>query len=264
MDIIEKELDEKSIEKLKEMAISDPTPPAEPEPEPVKKTKKVRSTAQIAAFEKARKARAEKIAQRKKDKQEVKIQKKEERKRLEQSKTRERNTHLMITFILGGLWHGAGWTFIFWGFLHGFALSIHRIWKNLGFRMNSILAWFITFNFINITWVFFRAKDWDTAIKVLSSMFDFTNIEFSSKYEDKLSFLSEYGITFGSWLSNIDGSKSGTWIFITLLIVFFTKNTIELKDSFKANKKYLVFTLILIIYALSTMNKLSEFLYFNF
>ena len=173
-------------------------------------------------------------------------------------------SNLMITFILGGLWHGAGWTFIFWGFLHGFALSIHRIWKNLGFRMNSILAWFITFNFINITWVFFRAKDWDTAIKVLSSMFDFTNIEFSSKYEDKLSFLSEYGITFGSWLSNIDGSKSGTWIFITLLIVFFTKNTIELKDSFKANKKYLVFTLILIIYALSTMNKLSEFLYFNF
>ncbi|MDH4945508.1 MBOAT family protein, partial [Sulfurimonas sp. C5] len=76
-------------------------------------------------------------------------------------------SNLMITFIIGGLWHGAGWTFVFWGFLHGAALVIHRIWKTLGFTMNSILAWFITFNFINIAWVFFRAKEWDDAIKVL-------------------------------------------------------------------------------------------------
>lgn len=79
--------------------------------------------------------------------------------------------NLMITFILGGLWHGAGWTFVFWGFLHGIALVIHRIWKQFGFTMNSILAWFITFNFINVAWVFFRAKEWDDAIKVLKGMF---------------------------------------------------------------------------------------------
>ncbi len=80
-------------------------------------------------------------------------------------------TNLMITFIIGGLWHGAGWTFIFWGFLHGTALVAHRIWKKLGFTMNSILAWVITFNFINISWVFFRAKEWDDALKVISGMF---------------------------------------------------------------------------------------------
>ena len=56
-------------------------------------------------------------------------------------------SNLMATFILGGLWHGAGWTFVFWGFLHGMALVVHRGWKALGFTMNSILAWFITFNF---------------------------------------------------------------------------------------------------------------------
>jgi D-alanyl-lipoteichoic acid acyltransferase DltB (MBOAT superfamily) len=37
----------------------------------------------------------------------------------------------MATFIIGGLWHGAGWTFVFWGFLHGFALVIHRAWSKL-------------------------------------------------------------------------------------------------------------------------------------
>ena len=41
----------------------------------------------------------------------------------------------MTTFILGGIWHGAGWTFVFWGFLHGVALVIHRIWKSLGFKL---------------------------------------------------------------------------------------------------------------------------------
>ena len=70
----------------------------------------------------------------------------------------EFNTYknLMITFILGGLWHGAGWTFIFWGVLHGLALVVNRAWGKLGFKLNNILAWFITFNFVNIAWVFFR------------------------------------------------------------------------------------------------------------
>lgn len=66
--------------------------------------------------------------------------------------------NLMLTFIIGGIWHGAGWTFIFWGFLHGLALMIHRFWHNLGFRMNKVLAWFITFNFVNIAWVFLELK----------------------------------------------------------------------------------------------------------
>ncbi|MDX4070079.1 MBOAT family O-acyltransferase, partial [Aliarcobacter skirrowii] len=85
-------------------------------------------------------------------------------------------SNLLATFVIGGLWHGAGWTFVFWGFLHGLALVIHRAWTNLGFKMNTILAWFITFNFVNIAWIFFRAKEWDDAIKVLSSMFSLDNV----------------------------------------------------------------------------------------
>ena len=65
--------------------------------------------------------------------------------------------NIMTTFIIGGIWHGAGWTFVFWGLLHGIALVIQRAWNQLGFKMNTILAWFITFNFVNIAWVFFRA-----------------------------------------------------------------------------------------------------------
>jgi len=173
-------------------------------------------------------------------------------------------SNLMATFILGGLWHGAGWTFIFWGFLHGAALVIHRAWKNLGFTMNAVLAWFITFNFINIAWVFFRAKEWDDAIKVLKAMFGFTGIEFSSKYAEKLAYLNDYGITFGEWLHHINGNKSVSWILIGLIIVLATKNSKQLRESFKPTKWYLIFSIVLMMYAVSNLNKLSEFLYFNF
>ncbi|QFR48651.1 MBOAT family protein [Sulfurimonas lithotrophica] len=172
--------------------------------------------------------------------------------------------NLMATFILGGLWHGAGWTFVFWGFLHGAALVIHRAWKSFGFTMNSILAWFITFNFVNIAWVFFRAKEWDDAIKVLKAMAGLSGIEFSTKYAQKLSFLSDYGVTFGQWLHNINGSKSISWIFIALLVVLIAKNSMQLRESFKPNKWYLIFSVSMALYAISNLNKLSEFLYFNF
>ena len=87
----------------------------------------------------------------------------------------------MATFLIGGLWHGAGWTFIIWGALHGIALAIHRFWQSFGFKMWTWLAWFITFNFINITWIFFRAKDFESAIKVLGSMFSLDSVVLSKK-----------------------------------------------------------------------------------
>lgn len=79
--------------------------------------------------------------------------------------------NLMATFLIGGLWHGAGWTFIFWGFLHGLALVVHRLWQGLGWRLHPLLGWFLTFNFVNLAWVFFRAKTWDDALRVLKGMF---------------------------------------------------------------------------------------------
>jgi len=83
-------------------------------------------------------------------------------------------TNLMLTFILGGLWHGAGWMFVCWGALHGAALVAHRLWQQLGHRMPAVLAWVLTFNFVNFAWIFFRAKELDDALKVIRGMFWFS------------------------------------------------------------------------------------------
>jgi D-alanyl-lipoteichoic acid acyltransferase DltB (MBOAT superfamily) len=61
--------------------------------------------------------------------------------------------NLAVTFLIGGLWHGAGLTFVFWGFLHGIAMVIHRLWQKLGFNLPNLLAWFLTFQFQRY-WVF--------------------------------------------------------------------------------------------------------------
>jgi D-alanyl-lipoteichoic acid acyltransferase DltB (MBOAT superfamily) len=88
--------------------------------------------------------------------------------------------NLMVTMLLGGLWHGAGWTFVCWGGLHGTYLLIHRAWQparaRLGFPNETSSVWglvagrFVTFLAVMIAWVFFRAANLATAFGMLQTM----------------------------------------------------------------------------------------------
>jgi len=174
-------------------------------------------------------------------------------------------TNLMLTFIIGGLWHGAGWTFVFWGFLHGGALVIHRVYKKLNLTMNSILAWFITFNFINISWVFFRAKEFEDAIKVLSGMFGFSGTMLPKNWANTLGFLSEFHVEFGTVLEDIAGKdKTISFVVLSFFIVLYFKNSMQYRDDFQTSYKNLIFTLVLLLTSISMFSQVSEFLYFNF
>ncbi|NNE30960.1 MAG: MBOAT family protein [Winogradskyella sp.] len=82
---------------------------------------------------------------------------------------------LVITMLLGGLWHGAAWTFVIWGALHGLYLVIERLLRNrIHFKINTwngILLALLTYTCVNITWVFFRAREFAKAKSMLASMF---------------------------------------------------------------------------------------------
>ncbi|HDR7597250.1 acetyltransferase [Bacillus mycoides] len=178
--------------------------------------------------------------------------------------------NIMIVFLISGLWHGAGWTFVFWGFLHGLASVIHRLWSKAGGRMPAFAGWFVTFFFINITWVFFRATSMHDAVKVLKGMFGLNGIElansvFPAFIIEKLQFLKEYGVSFseGYHVSLLD-PKMVAYIFGALCISFFLKNSIQLKDSFRPNVWTALFTAVLLVYSVLHLTSISEFLYFNF
>jgi D-alanyl-lipoteichoic acid acyltransferase DltB (MBOAT superfamily) len=77
---------------------------------------------------------------------------------------------ILATFLLGGLWHGAEWTFVAWGALHGFGLVCLRAWERSGLRLPRAIAWAITFLFVMLTWVFFRASSLPAAAAMLRAM----------------------------------------------------------------------------------------------
>lgn len=172
--------------------------------------------------------------------------------------------NLFTVFLIGGLWHGASWMFIIWGALHASAIVIHRAWKSFGFAMNKIIAWFITFNFINITWIFFRAKDWDSAQKILQGMF-FGDTVFSDKLEQKLFFLKNIGIEFGPFTTHLGGHASTmVWIAVGLILVVAAPNSNTWVRALKPTKFYLFITIFVLLYSFLNLAKNSEFLYFNF
>jgi len=87
------------------------------------------------------------------------------------------NINLMITMLLGGLWHGAAWRFVIWGGLHGLGLVFNKLWmkifparKEAG-RLKRFISVFITFNFVNFLWIFFRATDTNHVYLMLRQIF---------------------------------------------------------------------------------------------
>jgi len=80
--------------------------------------------------------------------------------------------NLFLTFLIGGLWHGASWMFVAWGALHGAALVVHRLWQKLRRPLPTAAAWVLTFLFVNVAWVFFRARTMESAARVLGGMVD--------------------------------------------------------------------------------------------
>lgn len=76
--------------------------------------------------------------------------------------------NLMLTMLLGGLWHGANWTFVAWGALHGVGLVVTRaVGHRIGFDLPKPIRWLLTYAFVCLTWIFFRAPNFTTAAIML-------------------------------------------------------------------------------------------------
>ncbi|HEX4947551.1 MAG TPA: MBOAT family O-acyltransferase [Blastocatellia bacterium] len=90
---------------------------------------------------------------------------------------------LIVTMLLGGIWHGAAWTFVMWGLLHGVGLAVVRGgetlrkrfgWQSANAIWSNIGAVFVTFHFVCVTWIFFRAESFAQAVAVFRSLGTFT------------------------------------------------------------------------------------------
>ena len=150
--------------------------------------------------------------------------------------------NLLITFFISGLWHGASWMFILWGMMHGAALMLHRIWnKFLGFAMPHIIGRVLTFFFVMLAWVPFRAENWEKVCKIYRGMFFPESWNFG-----------------GIVTKNILLFAAG------FIIVFALKPVCELEKKFRPTWCNAIIATILIIISMFFFVKYSPFIYFNF
>jgi len=175
--------------------------------------------------------------------------------------------NLLAVFLLGGIWHGAGWTFMIWGLLHGGAMVVFRAWRRWGIVLPKAVAWFLTFNFINAGWVFFRADTVSDALRVLKGMAALNGIKLPLRAEPFLDWLGYFGVEFGKGVftaSQADTFKLAGWLLAFFVIAVFFKNSHQLALKFNTSIYYLVALSILFITSFYGMSSYSEFIYFRF
>ncbi len=182
-----------------------------------------------------------------------------------------RYTNLLITMLLGGLWHGAGWTFVLWGGLHGVYLCINHGWKKLNISLPNGLGWAITFLAVIVSWVVFRAQNLTDSIEILQAMAGIKGVVLPGNSQGKLSFLTEIGIQLKSWqelvyLPEINGQKSLSILYLGILILCVTwlPNTQQILERFKPTYWWSISIGVLTSVCLLSLNRVSEFLYFQF
>lgn len=175
-------------------------------------------------------------------------------------------TNIFIIFAISGFWHGAGWTFIIWGVLHGVASIICRMWGKLKIKMPYLVAWFLTFMFANAAWVYFRAESVQQAHVLLKKMAFIDLAEFKYLFMHRLQFATAK--TFDYELFSLDNPKIVVvFLSIFLLMSFFMKNSIRLLEEFKPSPLHVAWVHLSLLFVLITvffLHKNSEFLYFNF
>lgn len=172
----------------------------------------------------------------------------------------------LIIFLVSGLWHGAAWTLIFWGFLHGIAMVISRlISAKTDKHLPYPLAWLLTFIYVNICWVFFRAPNIKSAFSLfsrLTSGFGFIVSEISQ------SFLTTEVKIFRLFIP-IDDSLFATLACVVFLVLaclgaIFPQNMQRKIQNFKPTTKLCYLTIFVLFWSIISLSGISTFLYFNF
>jgi alginate O-acetyltransferase complex protein AlgI len=204
-----------------------------------------------------------------------------------------RYANLAVTMLLGGLWHGAGWTFVIWGGLHGLYLMANHGWqvmrRRLGHDPQTSTRWgrclsaILTFVAVLVAWVYFRSNSLETADHFLKSMVAHPDFRLSSFYSTTV-----VNSSLGRWSDLIGIRASAEFLLVSALltiaaIAFFTPNTQEIVGRFywqprgsietapvnartlwSPNVVWAIGISVAAIWSLLTLSQVSEFLYFQF
>ena len=165
--------------------------------------------------------------------------------------------NLMIVFLASGLWHGAGWLFLLWGLLHGLASVLYRLFRRQYDALHPALQWLLTFGFVVVAWVFFRATSLTDAMAILKSM---VMMNFGPLRSE---ITSAFALP-GGFHPGYNALYMMIWYAAALFACLGMRNTYEKTMAFKPTLANSFSTVILILYCVLSLSGVSVFLYFNF
>tara|TARA_A100001037_G_C14611389_1_gene397451 strand:+ start:102 stop:521 length:420 start_codon:yes stop_codon:yes gene_type:complete len=126
---------------------------------------------------------------------------------------------ILVVFLIAGLWHGPSWTFVIFGAFHGVGLIINHSFKNyVNYKIPNLVSWFITFNYVNISFVFFRSETMADALLIIKKMF---NLNLLGGYDLNFSINNLFFL----FLNNFNLIIC---FLLSIVICFYFKNTYEL------------------------------------
>lgn len=153
----------------------------------------------------------------------------------------------MITFLVSGFWHGAGWTFVLWGLINGVFVCTASYMKRHNMKFPSVIAYPLTALGIVGTRVLFISNSFSAALWTVKGMFNFSSVSISS--------IGEFFYL---------NKRYGLILVIALIICWFFPNSREMSDRLLFSKKSAVLAAVLMGLAFLSMNKVVDFLYFQF
>lgn len=159
--------------------------------------------------------------------------------------------NLGIVFVLAGIWHGAGWTFLLWGAIHAAALITHRLFAAMGLRLLRLAGQGLTFFVVVLAWVVFRAENLDAAFALWHAML-LTAPDMAQ---------------FTTWLSQ--GERLAQWARLFLLgmglaLVWLAPNSLQLVRHVEAKPRFAWLAGLGAGLAVLSISSVSEFLYYRF
>ncbi len=163
--------------------------------------------------------------------------------------------NVLATFLLGGLWHGAAWTFVVWGALHGLALVCERAWGRSGLKLPRVAAWALTFLFVMVAWVFFRSSSLASAATMLGAMLGLNAAP--GPWPEAL----------GHALApDAQGSLAVTTsaLVIGIVVVALRRNSNALARDFRPGLARGAAVTVGLVWSVLQLGKVTPFLYFNF
>lgn len=162
-----------------------------------------------------------------------------------------------LTFFVSGLWHGAAWTFVLWGSIHGLFVALEKSFPRLLSKPPRWLRIACTFILVNALWVLFRAESFSQAAIVYRGMLSFGSLQLSQI----ASLVLDNSFDFPT---SVDIAYLSSLLAVLLCVVFRCKNSREKLESFSCTGKSLAFTVFLFCFSVLHLSRESIFIYFNF